>query len=149
MLCFLNQSSYDENSIWIFLFLFWVFCVFFSLGWSVWIYIFLAENREGFFFFGFLIEIRKFSDGWRPKRKHFSPNKWGVSDESGYLVKKPARQLDFTGGSDEMLLTQILKVSSVTVRTDAAWNCKSSHSSLRFTQAIACSDFSLYLLSFL
>ncbi|KAL0698252.1 hypothetical protein Bca4012_054374 [Brassica carinata] len=36
----------------------------------------------------------------------FPPKKDGLSDESGFLEKKPARQLDFTGGSDEHSLSK-------------------------------------------
>lgn len=59
------------------------------------------------FFFGFPRDSKFFK--WvKAGEEANSRQKLGVSDESGYPVKKPARQLDFTGGSDEMLLTQIL-----------------------------------------
>lgn len=36
----------------------------------------------------------------------FPPKKEGLSDESGFSEKKPARQLDFTGGPDERSLSK-------------------------------------------
>lgn len=80
------------------------FSVFFEL---ICVIFFKNQKIEMEFFFGFPRDSKFFK--WvKAGEEANSRQKLGVSDESGYPVKKPARQLDFTGGSDEMLLTQIL-----------------------------------------